>query len=88
MRRTTWTCVLALVAVLIGWIAGHAQAGNPDFELIVNAPRGDTSIQCVRGCDLKFIERLNANSEAIPTFTFSCGASQCSSGRIGGWLRR
>lgn len=88
MRRSMRTCVCLLVAVLIGWTAGRAQTATPDFELVVNAPGGETSIQCVRGCDLKFIERLNANSGAIPTFTFRCGASQCSSGRIGGWVRR
>jgi hypothetical protein len=34
------------------------------------------------------VERgLNPNSGVMSKFTFSCGASECSSGRIGGWLR-
>lgn len=75
--------------LLIGWAAGRAQTSAPDFELVVNAPSGGTSVECVRGCALSWVERgLNPNSGLMAKFTFSCGASECSSGRIGGWLRR
>ena len=30
---------------------------RPDFELIVNAPAGETRIECVRGCGLLWVER-------------------------------
>jgi hypothetical protein len=89
MNASRRIVALIVAAVLTGWIVGRAQTTNPDFELVVNAPGGETSIECIRGCDLKWVERgLNANSGLIPTFTFSCGASACSSGRVGGWLRR
>lgn len=89
MRRSIWTVALVIIAVVVGWVVGHAQGGNPDFELVVTAPGGETSVQCVRGCDLKWVERgSNPNSGLMTKFTFSCGASECSSGRIGGWVRR
>jgi hypothetical protein len=81
--------MFVVAALLIGWAMGRAQTSTPDFELIVNAPGGEASVECVRGCDLKWWERgPNVNSAVIPKFTFSCGASECSSVRIGGWLRQ
>jgi hypothetical protein len=89
MNRSLRTIVWIIAAILTGWMAGRAQTANPDFELVVSAPGGETSIECVRGCDLRWVERgLNPSGGAIPKFTFRCGASQCSSGRVGGWLRR
>ena len=83
------TLALIVASLLLGWVLGRAQAATPDFELIVNAPGGETSVECVRGCGLQWAQRgLNPNSAPAATFTFSCGASECSSGRIGGWLQR
>ena len=81
--------VTALVA--LGWIIGLAQSTQPDFEIVVSAPTGQTTIQCVRGCDLSFVEGgVNPQAVATPKFTFSCGgpAARCSSARIGGWMRK
>jgi hypothetical protein len=81
--------MFVIVGLLTGWAVGRAQSAAPDFELVVNAPGGETSIECVRGCDLKWVERgPNPNSGLMTKFTFSCGASECSSGRIGGWFLR
>jgi hypothetical protein len=89
MKRPIRMLALVIATLLIGWAAGRAQSSLPDFELIVNAPGGKTTIECLRGCDLKWWERgPNANSVAGAKFTYECGASECSSGRIGGWLRR
>ena len=89
MNHSTCTVAVAVVvALLAGWAAGRAQTSNPDFELTVSAPGGETAIECVRGCALSWVERgLNPNSDVMSKFTFTCGASECSSGRIGGWLR-
>jgi hypothetical protein len=69
-------------------MGAKAQTSSADFELIVNAPAGETSIECVRGCRLKWIER--GSTAAIPqsSFTFACSgtAARCSSARIGGWV--
>ncbi len=89
MKRSLRMITFVIGALLTGWTIGRAQSAAPDFELVVNAPGGQTSIECVRGCDLKWVERgLNPNSGLTARFTFSCSASECSSGRVGGWLRR
>jgi hypothetical protein len=62
----------------------------PDFELIVDAPGGETTVECRRGCDLAWVERgVNPSSRPVPTFKFACGSQdRCSSFRIGGWMKR
>ena len=79
---------LAITLIGLGWIAGKAQTTGPDFEIVVNAPTGSTTVECVRGCALMWIARgLNPNSQPTQKFTFSCSAPQgCSSSRVGGWI--
>jgi hypothetical protein len=78
--------------LLVGWAAGRAQSAElPAFEIRVNAPSGETTIECVRGCALAWVARgVNPAARPQPTFTYSCsGASappRCNSGRVGGWL--
>jgi hypothetical protein len=63
MARTVALILFAVVLVAIGWIAGvKAKSSSPDFALIVNAPGGETTVECVRGCKLAWVERgLNPN---------------------------
>jgi hypothetical protein len=85
IRRTA--AVGALVG--LGWAAGRAQTSAPSFEIVVDAPVGQTTIQCVRGCALSWVERgVNPNAQAMPTFTFNCTSpgGRCSSHRVGGWI--
>ena len=83
---------IAMVAglLVIGWLVGRAQTSEPDFELVVNAPEGFTSIHCVRGCTLAFVERgVNPNAKPVPTFKFECRRtpdSRCSSMKVGDWI--
>jgi len=82
---------IGIVAALIGigWMAGKAQTSQPDFEFVVNAPSGDTTIECVRGCSLSWVERgLNPNAGASATFKYSCSGERCSSGKVGGWIKK
>ena len=80
-------CAVAVILTSIGFAVGRAQTSAPAFELVVDAPGGETTIKCVRGCELVWVERgLNTNASRIPTFTYKCNAPRCSSGRIGGWL--
>jgi hypothetical protein len=89
MTRNAGLIIAALALVGLGWIVGIAQSSSPDFELIVNAPSGQTTVECVRGCKLSWVERgLNPNAAAIDTFEFMCTAERCSSGKVGGWLAR
>jgi hypothetical protein len=88
-----WSLRIALAATLVGmgWVAGTAQTREPDFEIVVNAPEGATTIQCLRGCALAYVERgANPRSTPMPTFKFECkGASdlRCSSRKVGGWVK-
>jgi hypothetical protein len=90
IRRSSRITMLAAL-VGLGWVAGYAQSPGPDFEVVVNAPEGETTIECVRGCELAWVERgVNPNSKPMRTFTFKCqGAadSRCSSMKVGGWLK-
>jgi hypothetical protein len=78
-------------------MAAKAQTSEPDFEFVVNAPTGETTVECVRGCELAWVQRgLNPNSKPMPTFTFKCGSgavggaaeARCSSFKVGGWIKR
>jgi hypothetical protein len=86
----TRLCIRATVALALfgtGWVAARAQMPAPDFEIIVEAPSGSTSITCVRGCSLAWVERgVNPNSKPISSFDFSCSGARCSSAKVGGWI--
>ena len=82
---------MALALVAFGWAAGKAQPAQPDFEIIVNSPAGETTVECVRGCEMAWVERgVNPAARPMPTFTYQCGgtAGRCSSSKIGGWIKR
>ena len=57
MIRASLRIGIAAALVGMGWLAGTPQKSEPDFELIVDAPEGFTMIQCVRGCQLAYVER-------------------------------
>jgi hypothetical protein len=87
MRRKVLNGVAALALISLGWIAGRAQTG-PDFEFIVDAPAGHTSVECIKGCKLLWVER-GISGAPKRTFDFSCGGQdRCSSARVGGWIER
>lgn len=90
MTYITRRVAIAGLLIGLGWAIGRAQTRQPDFELLIDAPAGDTSIQCVRGCELMWVERgVNPNDMPRATFSFACRGlvRHCSSGRIGGWLK-
>jgi hypothetical protein len=91
MRRTIVRVATAVVLLGLGWMTGRAQTTEPDFELVVDAPPGETNVECRRGCHMAWLER-GINPAATPQriFTFKCGGSagRCSSYRIGGWLTK
>jgi hypothetical protein len=87
MRQKLLRLVIAAALVLLGWAAGKAQPTQPNFEIRVNAPGGETTIECVRGCELSWVERQNSSGGTMTTFKYTCGADRCSSGRVGGWLK-
>ena len=89
MRRFLLNAVIALALVATGWALARAQVSEPDFEIIVDAPGGPTTIRCVRGCALAWVERgVNPNAKPIESFDFNCSGARCSSFKVGGWLIR
>ena len=88
MKRSFWRLGLALGLLGTGWIAAKAQTSEPTFELRVDAPEGPTTVRCVRGCKLAWVERgVNPNSTPISTFEDRCtGSPRCASGLVGGWV--
>jgi hypothetical protein len=95
MKRILGQATLALALVVAGWAFAHAQTQAPAFELQVNVSDEATTITCVKGCELAWVERgLNPNSRPTEMFSFVCNvrgvngsAVPCSSGKVGGWLR-
>ena len=91
MRSMAIRIAVALGLIGVDWAAGRAQTSGPDFELVVNSPKGEVTVQCVRGCELAWTERgVNVRAARMSTFTFECegtGPMRCPSGRIGGWLK-
>jgi hypothetical protein len=90
MRRVASRIAIAVTLLGLGWTAGRAQSPQPDFELIINAPAGNTTVQCARGCRLMWVERgVNPYDTPQPSFSFACQGLvlRCSSARIGGWLK-
>lgn len=89
MTRTIVQSVMAVILISLGWVLGRAQTSAPAFELVVDAPSGETTIKCLNGCQLAWVERgVNASATATGTFTYRCTGPRCSSGRVGGWLNR
>jgi hypothetical protein len=91
MIRSSLRIAVAATLVGMGWMAAKAQTSQPNFEIVINAPEGETTIECVRGCGLAWIERgLNPNSRIMQTFKFRCGGTsdgRCSSSTVGGWIK-
>jgi len=87
MRTIIVRTLVAFALVATGWAAARTQMSEANFELVVDAPGGKTTITCVRGCGLAWIERgIPQEGQPQPSFWFSCGAGRCSSGKIGGWI--
>jgi hypothetical protein len=86
--RTTIQILVSAIVAFLGWTLGRAQTSAPAFEFVVDAPGGETTIECARGCELAWVERgLNPNSTPAKSFKYQCSGPRCSSGRVGGWLK-
>lgn len=92
MKYITARIIIALALVGAGWALAKAQPVQPDFELVVHTPVGQTTVECVRGCEMAWVERgINPEAKPMPTFSFGCSGTpsgRCSSYKIGGWIKR
>ena len=82
IARAAVRVALAVILVTLGWAIGIGQTSVPDIELVVDSPGGETTIQCLKGCKLAWVERgVNPNATPASTFSYQCtGSSRCSSG--------
>ena len=90
MTQIVLRAAVIFAAMGLGWAVATAQSADPAFELVVDAPVGSTTITCVKGCTLAWVERgVNPNSQPVPAFSYKCSAAdagRCSSGKVGGWI--
>ena len=87
MRRLALRTVVVVGLVALGWAAGRAQAPGADFTLRIDAPMGETKIECVRGCALQFIREAPNPDTAMPSFQYRCTATRCGAD-VHGFLKR
>ncbi len=73
MRRSLLRMLLALGFIAVGWSFGVAQASVADFEITIEAPRGDVTLTCARGCDW----RSEPSQKSPQTVTFRCETEKC-----------
>jgi hypothetical protein len=80
---------VALILLGSGWAVGYAQRPEPQFMLSIEAPAGETKLECVSGCQLIGARDVgNPNAGRMKSYTFSCsgpGSHRCK-GAAGGWL--
>jgi hypothetical protein len=72
----------------IGWAVGYAQRPEADFMIKINAPAGNTSVECVSGCELLSEHDLESANGRMKTFAFGCtgSASKRCGAQAAGWL--
>jgi hypothetical protein len=85
--------MFAIVLIALGWVASEAQSQRvPDFELSVITKDGKTTVECLRGCGLQWVEWVIPDpAGAQKTVSFGpCGSRSdgCPSGRLGGWISK
>ena len=71
MKRTLLRIVLAAAFIGAGWSLGNAQARVADFEITIDAPRGDVRLTCSRGC------AWGEKDSPSQTTTFKCETQRC-----------
>ena len=78
-------CCLVLIG--LGWAVGSAQRSEPEFMLAIDAPAGETRIECVSGCELLGSRDLgNPNAGRMKVYTYGCSGAQRCEATVAGWL--
>jgi hypothetical protein len=81
--------VLALGLLGLGWALGYAQRVEPEFMIQIDAPAGETSVECLSGCELVGARDVeNPRAGRMKTYRYRCGgeSAQRCTGRVAGWL--
>lgn len=81
----------AFSLVGFGWAVGFAQRSEPDFMIAINAPVGQTRVECLSGCELMGArDRGNPKAGRLTVYTYGCSGRnvQRCGAQIAGWLVR
>jgi hypothetical protein len=82
---------LAFVLVGLGWVVGYTQRSEPEFMMAIDAPVGETRVECVSGCELMGARDLgNPNAGRLTVYVYGCSGRhvQRCGAKIAGWLVR
>lgn len=87
--NTRMRLFLAIGLFAVGWTAGYAQRAQPEFLIAIDAPAGQTRLECISGCELLGARDLESPSAGpTATYQFSCSGSSAARcmARVAGWL--
>jgi hypothetical protein len=88
--KTARQIFLALGLLGLGWALGYAQRAEPEFMLQIDAPAGNTSVECVSGCELIGARDLgNPRAGRMKIYEYGCSGpavQQRCTARAAGWL--
>src|SRR5687767_1525738 len=91
MVRSLSQAAVGAALVGLGWGIGQAEFSAPDFSIRIDAPVGQTKIECVRGCNLQGSrDEGNPNNQPVPTYFYQCsgkGIARCVA-TVNGWTSR
>ena len=82
---------LAFVFVALGWALGYSQRSAPEFMIAIDAPVGETRVECVSGCELIGARDLgNPKAGRLTVYGDGCSGRNVRRCRaqIAGWLVR
>jgi hypothetical protein len=80
--------VAALALIGLGWAAGAAGRPEPEFMIAIDAPAGQTRVECLAGCKLIGGRDLpNTNATYMKIYSYSCSGQRCGA-QIAGWRVR
>ena len=83
-RRLVW----AFLLVGLGWTAGAAERRQPEFMIAIDAPAGQTRVECLSGCRLMGARDLPNNSATtMKVYAYQCSGPsvrRCGA-QVAGW---
>ena len=83
-KRAVW----ALILIGLGWTVGSAERPQPEFMIAIDAPAGETRVECLSGCKLVGARDLpNPRAGFMKVYSYSCsGVSvQRCEAKVAGW---
>ena len=83
-RRVVWPVML----IGLGWMVGAAERPEPEFMIAIDAPVGQTRVECLSGCRLMGARDLpNRHAGQMKVYSYGCsgrGVQRCGA-QVAGW---